>query len=234
MYKYQIKNSFTLIMSFETFSKSGLLKQKSKNLVKLGFNFSNPNIQEEYLKIQQMLITEYFIKSGSMCTIMKQFDIPSSKTLDILFREFDIQSRSLSVAGVMSMEQGRSDPLSKLKFTHTWHDTWDKKQVLLRSSHEEDFAKLLDADKEPYEVECMRIRYFDDSLQQHRIAVPDFYLPRQHKIVEVKSEWWLDRPNMESKRIAYQKLGYSFALYLEHKLLDNWSLSWDSNPDLAP
>lgn len=222
-------------MSFETFLKSGLFKQKSKNLVKLGFDFANPNVQEEYKKIEQMLVTEYFIKSGSMCTIMKKFDIPSSKTLDILFREFDISARSLSDANTNAFGEGRSDPFSNFsKFTHTWHDTWDSKKVLLRSSHEVDFAKLLDSQQEPYEVECLRIRYFDVAKNQTRVAVPDFYLPRQHKIVEVKSEYWLDRENMESKRIAYQKLGYSFALYLEHVLLENWSLPSDSNRDLAP
>lgn len=68
----------------------------------------------------------------------------------------------------------------------------------------------------------MRIRYFDAGKGCFRIAVPDFYLPRQHKIIEVKSEYWLDRDNMESKRIAYEKLGYSFALYLEHELIENW------------
>ncbi len=220
-------------MSLETFLKSGLFKQKSKNLVKLGFDFTNQNVQEEYQKIEQMLVTEYFIKSGSMCTIMKKFDIPSSKTLDNLFREFDIDARTLSNASKNAFEEGRSDPFSNMnKFVHTWHDTWDNKKVLLRSSHELHFAQFLDNKEEPYEVECMRIRYFDSVKNQTRIAIPDFYLPQQHKIVEVKSEYWLDRTNMESKRIAYQKLGYSFALYLDFELIENWSLPWESNPDL--
>lgn len=222
-------------MSFETFSKSGLLKQKSNNLVKLGFDFSNPNIEEEYFKIQQMLVTEYFIKSGSMLTIMKQFDIPSTRTLDILFREFDINSRSFSDASSNAFIEGRSESFSNIhKFVHIWHDTWDGKNFLLRSSHELAFAKLLDQRQEPYQVECMRIRYFDATENKTRVAIPDFYLPRQHKIVEVKSEYWLDSENMESKRLAYQELGYSFALYLEHTLIENWSLSRDSNSDLAP
>lgn len=221
-----------LVMSFETFKQSGLFKQKSKNLEKLGFDFSNPDARGEYLKIQNLLVTEYFILHGSMITIMKKFDIPSTKTLDTLFREFNIQARSLSDANKLSILEGRSTPAEKLAFVHIWHTTWDGKSVLLRSSIEKRFAELLDQQQEPYDVECLRIKYFDEELQQYRIAIPDFYLPRHHKIIEVKSDYWLKPINMESKRIAYQKLGYSFALYLEHELIENWSLPRDSNPDL--
>ena len=220
-------------MSFETFKQSGLFKQKSKNLQKLGFDFSNPDTLSEYLKIQNLLVTEYFILHGSMITIMKKFGIPSTKTLDILFREFDIEARSLSDACKNSIEEGRSNPIENFNsFVHIWHTTWDGKAVLLRSSVEKRFAQLLDDQREPYEVECLRIKYFDAELQQYRIAIPDFYLPRLHKIIEVKADYWLDPINMESKRIAYQKLGYSFALYLENELIENWSLPRDSNPDL--
>ena len=210
-------------MSFETFKKSQLLSRKSNNLSLLGFDFDNPNIEQEYLKIQQMLVTEYFIKRGSMLTIMKKFGIPSTRTMDILFREFCIDARNLSESALLSIESGRSDPVKNIStFQHLWHTTWDGKKVLLRSSHEQAFAISLDAARTKYEVECFRLRYFDAKRQANRIAVPDFYLVNDHRIVEVKSTYWLNVENMKAKAESYRRLGFAFSLFLDNQLLVDW------------
>ena len=203
-------------MSFETFQKSQLYYKRSPNLTRLGFNFENENKLEEYLKIQSMLFTLYHIQEGSMLTIMKEFKIPSTRTMDIIFREFEIKSRTLSEATVLSIEKNRSLPMKNYNsFVHIWHTTWNGQQILLRSSHEKAFAEILDSKKILYFVETLRIKYFDKSSNSFKIAIPDFYLPAQHKIVEVKSNYWLDEIQMKSKRDAYRELGYSFDLFLE-------------------
>lgn len=210
-------------MSFKTFIKSQMYVRKSVNLTRLGFNFDNDDVFEEYKKIQQMLVTEYFIKQGSMLTIMKEFGIPSTRTLDILFREFEIQARNLSESTLLSIENKRSDPVKNMKcLKRIWHSTWDGKQVLLRSSHEQTFAEYLDKWQITYEVECFRFRYFDKDKNCYRIAVPDFYLVKQNRIVEVKSCYWFNEQNMRAKATAYRDLGFQFSLFLDRQLHDDW------------
>ena len=100
------------------------------------------------------------------------------------------------------------------------HLTWDDKFVYLRSSYEENYAQLLDQNKILYEVEVLRIVYFDTQQKKERIAIPDFYLSETNTIVEIKSDWTLDVINMLDKVKAYKELGYNFKLILEHKEVD--------------
>ena len=46
-------------------------------------------------------------------------------------------------------------------YKQSYHISWDNKNVFLRSSYEEDFANYLDENKILYEVEKLRITYFD-------------------------------------------------------------------------
>jgi hypothetical protein len=94
-------------MSFETFLKSQLLSKRSSNLAKLGFDF-DADPQKEFSKIQNLLFTRYHIQQGSMLTIMKEFGIPSSKTMHILFREFDVCARTVRDAGLLSIEKAEA------------------------------------------------------------------------------------------------------------------------------
>jgi hypothetical protein len=207
-------------MSFETFIKSQFYLRKSPNLIKLGFEFTQQPLQE-YLKIQSMLYSEYHIKCESMLTIMKHFDIPSTRTMDILFREFDIESRSFSEATSNAIFTKRKIP-NVAGYQSIYHTTWKNDIVYLRSSYEEDFAKLLDKSKIEYQVESLRIKYFDLTEQKYKIAIPDFYLPKTHTIVEVKSTYWLSNDNMKDKQKAYLNAGYRFNLYLDHILITDW------------
>lgn len=203
-------------MSLTTFYKSKLYTRKSNNLINLGFNFDAPDHSLEYFKIQSLLITEYQINCESMLTIMKRFNIPSSRTMDILFREFDIEARSISEANRNALAEGRTDLPSNIStFTNIWHTTWDSKQVFLRSSYELSYASFLDEQKQPYEVECMRIKYFDEQQQKYRVAIPDFYLPDSNTIVEIKATYWLNVDNMKSKKQEYRRLGFNFKLIVD-------------------
>ena len=201
-------------MSYNVFIQSQMFQRKSKNLTKLGFNFdSDP--KKEYLKIQALLYSEYHIKCESMLTIMKKFSIPSSRTMDLLFSHFDIESRSLSDAVSNAISQDRLVIGDSIVFIQKWHTTWDNKQVYLRSSYEINYAQSLDKKQIKYEVECMRIRYFSPTKQKYRIAIPDFYLPETNTIVEIKSSYWLDLDEMKSKFIAYKDLGFTSKLIMD-------------------
>jgi len=207
-------------MSYQYFIQSQLYKRKSQNLERLGFNYTT-DAELEYFKIQKLLYQEYHIKCESMLTIMKKYEIPSSRTMDILFRLFDIDARSLSTAQTNALTIGRSDAHEHLKFTakQQWHKTWEGKDVYLRSSYELTYAKELDDKKIKYDTECMRILYFDSQEQKHRVAIPDFYLPDSNTIVEIKSTYWLNEENMKDKSQEYQRLGFKFQLIVDGNLV---------------
>lgn len=99
------------------------------------------------------------------------------------------------------------------------HTTWNNKKVFYRSSYELDYAEELDDKKIDYEMESLRIQYFDSKKKITRTAIPDFYLPDQNKIVEIKSNYTYDEQNMKDKFKAYKKHGYEIELILEHKLV---------------
>ena len=164
-------------MPYADFIHSQLYKRKSLNLTRLGFNYS-VDPESEYLKLQKLLYQEYHIRCESMLSIMKRYEIPSSKTMDTLFNLFDIESRSLSVAQTYALQYGRSNAQDHPKFTakQQWHTTWEGKSIYLRSSYELAYAKKLDQDNVRYDTECMRILYFDSQHKKYRIAIPDFYL----------------------------------------------------------
>lgn len=208
-------------MSYHTFIQSQLYKRKSQNLERLGFDYTN-DAKLEYFKVQKLLCREYHINCESMLTIMKKYEIPSSRTMDILFRLFDIEARSLSSAQTYALAYDRSNVHEHFKFNakQQWHKTWEGKDVYLRSSYELAYAKELDEKKIRYDTECMRILYFDSQQQKHRIAIPDFYLPDSNTIVEIKSTYWLNEENMKNKSQEYQRLGFNFQLIVDGNLVE--------------
>ena len=100
-----------------------------------------------------------------------------------------------------------------------WHITWNNKEVYLRSSYELDYAKELDKQQIDYEVEFKYIKYWDSQKQEYRCAIPDFYIPKDNMIVEIKSSYTLNKQNMKDKMKAYKELGYNFKLICDHKEL---------------
>ena len=96
------------------------------------------------------------------------------------------------------------------------HITWEGKKIFYRSSYELDFCNELDRNKISYDVEKIRIKYWDSILKKYRISVPDFYLLDTNELVEIKSNWTYDEQNMKDKIISYKENGYNVKLILEH------------------
>lgn len=67
-------------------------------------------------------------------------------------------------------------------------------------------------------MERLRILYWDSQVLKNRIAVPDFLILDENKIVEIKGAYKYDEQNMIDKKKAYLKKGYKFELIYEHKL----------------
>ncbi len=210
-------------MALTEFKQSRLYLRKMQNLEKLGFDFNN-DVEKEYLKIQSLLYTEYHINCESMLSIMKKFNIPSSKTMDTLFKLFNIESRNFAEANKIALLTKRKDPHCNYSHVSIWHTSWFGERFYLRSSYEIELAQFLDEQKVKYFVEHLRIKYFDTQENQYRIAIPDFYLPESNTIIEVKATYWLDEINMQNKKASYANLGYKFKLYLDHQIIDDWNM----------
>lgn len=139
----------------------------------------------------------------------------SSKKGNTLLKNLNIKGRSLKESVINAALQGKTVSQGANQYKSCWHTTWDGKEVFLRSSYELDYALQLDSSKVLYEVEHLRIKYFNTRHNEYRCAVPDFYLPESNTIVEIKSTYTLDIQNMRDKFKAYSDLGYNTVLILD-------------------
>lgn len=99
-----------------------------------------------------------------------------------------------------------------------YHKTWYGGDVYLRSSYEFTYAYILDKKHIYYEVEKLKIKYFDTQLQLYRTYKPDFYLPATNTIIEIKPRYEGDKShfsmqNVKDKFCECEKLGYNCKLY---------------------
>ena len=206
--------------------KSAFVYQKSKNLSKLGFDFSKIGtfeIYDEFFKVQYLLYKDYYEECLSFTDIQNVYSISSLTTIYLLFKFLNLSPRSASEAQrnyILSDKYVPSILNSKI-FKCGWHISWDDRQHYYRSSYEEDYMKELDEERIEYYTEKLRIQYFDTEEEITRIAIPDFYIPSTNTIVEVKSEYTYDRQNMIDKVKSYRELGYNFKLLYEHIMYDD-------------
>lgn len=218
LYKYQYGED-TLIGKFE---RSGAFKQKAKTLKKLGFNFENPDVREEFLKIQEFLITEFEINLKSANQIEQENDLAQNVLTTRYFEMFGIEKRGASEAISNAHFLGKLAPPQNFR-GHTgcfgYHLDWEGNNHYYRSSYEEDLAKKLDEKRIKYKTEVLRIKYFDSKKGIYRTGVPDFYLPEKNIVIEVKGLRFYDPENLKDRKEALNKLGFTFYVYLEKNLL---------------
>lgn len=191
-----------------------------RNLIKY-FNFDKNTLGtskalDEYNKIKLELYTLYFVEKKSCSELEIKYNYPSHINQNI-FPIFGFKGRNLKEAGKISYEYGRHDIVQTTKFKHGWHTTWNNKEIYYRSSYELDYAIELDNKQIDYEVESLRIKYFDSVLNEYRCAIPDFYISSTNEVIEIKSTYTLNIQNMKDKFKAYIDLGYKPKLILEHE-----------------
>lgn len=196
--------------------------QQFRSLIKY-FGFDKNKLgtceaEQEFFRVREMLYDLYHRKHLSSNDISKQFCYPSSSNLtDKIFRYLEIPVKNTSQATVENYLSGKLKPVLCPTYKNEWHTTWDGKEVFLRSSYEIDYANELDKNKIEYQVEGLRIKYYNTTLKGYHCAIPDFYLPNTNTIVEIKSNWTLDIQEMKDKVKAYKEKGYNFILMLEHR-----------------
>lgn len=211
---YFYKNKICNNRSFATTSINTLKKYFDFNV-----NNNYEDILNQYLSIKnniQMLLDEGY-SSNELCE--KLFG--GVKRGNTIFGILQCKTRTLGQSIANAFLQGKLKLNDGNTEYHTeWHTSWEGKEFYLRSSYESDYAKYLDDNKIKYEVESLRIKYFDTSNNEYRCAIPDFYLIDTNTIVEIKSNWTLDIQNMKDKVNAYKDLGYNFKLILNHNEVD--------------
>jgi hypothetical protein len=199
---------------------SSFLRTRSNNLKNLGFNMNTigtTEVYSEYYKVQKYLFSLYHIKNYSFQDIMKEHNIKYLRSMELLFKFFEIERRTISEAVQLSVLQGKQQTQSNtIQYKTGFHTSWEGKLFFYRSSYELDYMKELDSNKESYEYECFRIPYYNTQKERLSVAVPDFYIPNTKTIVEIKSNYTYDKQEMIDKSNEYKRLGFNFKLILEH------------------
>ena len=171
---------------------------------------------ERFEKTKKFLNSEYFEQKKSLPRIAKDLGV-----WEVSLRRFFLsEGKTLRTSGESNsynIQQGlRKVPVDP-KYVHGWKESWNGTKIFYRSSYELSFSENLDKEKIPYEVESIRIRYWDSQKGKERTAIPDFYLPQTKELIEIKSSYTYDEQNMKDKFKAYREAGYIPKLVLNGK-----------------
>ncbi len=190
--------------------------------------FEKLNIIESNLKIANekavnLLQKEYYENKLSLIQIRDKYGIQFNTTYFFLNKN-KVKLRNFKNCQFNAIEENRRStnttqsscgPFKSCK--QGWHKTWNNKDVYLRSSNELNYAKKLDTYKIDYEVEKIKIRYFDSIQNKERIAIVDFYLIELNMLVEIKSSFTFSLQNIKDRFKAYKEKGYNYKLILDNK-----------------
>jgi hypothetical protein len=191
--------------------KYGITNAKN-NYIYFGFDITtigSINAIEEYYKVKDLLWKEYNENNLSVSQIKEKYNYNGSvERLVYILKSFDLKLRNNSSAIKNAYLNKRLNLPNPYSFKHGWYENNKGKKIFYRSSYELDYCKFLDKNNIDYEVEDLRIKYYDTVKGIERIAIPDFHLIKEKQITEVKSSFTFIKQNMLDKIKAYKKLGF--------------------------
>ena len=117
--------------------------------------------------------------------------------------------RRMSIALRKAVAEGRVKP--NLKGFKTPYTKRDGESIILRSKWEAEVAQLLDRLNIPWQYEPFYVKYFNTEKRLMSNTLPDFYLPDQNLIIEVKGAS-IDLPKTKDKIRWLHKQGYNVIL----------------------
>lgn len=173
-------------------------------------------IYEEFDRVRNMLEEDYYDNNLSLLDMSSKYEHKNVRNFSKILNSLRIQRRNLSEAVSNALISKNLTLPNCSTYKSGWHTTWNGKKVFYRSSYELDYCHQLDVNKVDYEMEALRILYWDSQLNKQRIAIPDFYIKSDNLIVEVKSDFTYDEINMRDKLKSYNKHGYKLKLILDH------------------
>lgn len=196
-----------------------------ENLTYFGFNintYGTKDVYNEYYKTKALLEEEYYNNGLNSRELKEKYDYPKTfENITHILKHLGIKVRNERESQINLIIRNKVTPQNAFNtypFKHGWHITWDNNKIYYRSSYELEYAEELDKQKIHYEVESLRILYYDTVLQSERVAIPDFYLPKSNEIIEVKSRVTFLKQNVVDKFKKYIELGYTPKLLYENKL----------------
>lgn len=191
---------------------------------------------EEYNKTKELLLKEYNENLLSVSEIKEKYGYPGSvERLVYILKSFGIKLRNTSSSVRNAYLRGKLNIPDSFSFNSGWYTKNNGRKVFYRSSYELEYCKYLDEHDIEYNVEDLRIKYYDTEKQIERVAIPDFHLLNENTIVEVKSPFTFIKQNMIDKACAYKQLGYNFQLlyngivYNEDEMLNIKELEYTIN-----
>lgn len=210
---YQCFNEFCQHKSIKQFEL--LIKYFGFDKAKLG----TLEVEQEFNRIHDLLYDLYWNKKMSSSDIANYFNYDKKRSIiQNTFKYLGIPTRNFKESTKIAILTGKINyENTSNNYKHQKYITWNNKEVFLRSNYELDYAKELDEQKIYYEVEKLRINYFDSQRKENRIAIPDFYIPSTNTIVEIKSCWTTNYQELKDKEIEYKKQGYNYKLIFEHQ-----------------
>jgi len=197
-----------------------------------GFNsgvLGTIDVYKEFDRVKDLLEHEYHELQLSSSEIIEKYKYKkSSGSLASILNTVGIKLRNVSEGVSNAVLKGRNtvkninNKSSRYAYKYGWHTTWENKKVYYRSSYELEFAKELDELQITYEMESIRLLYWDSTELQKRIAIPDFYLPDYHVLIEIKCSWTFDTVNMYDKFKVYKELGYIPYLVYDKEIITDF------------
>lgn len=175
-------------------------------------------IYEEFDRIKNLLIEDYWDNEMSVAEMVKKYNHYHVGNFHKLLDSLNIDRRNCSQSQINHIKNnGINENIFNYNYKHGWHKTWNGKDVFYRSSYELEYAQQLDEQQVDYDMENLRILYWDSQKCMQRVAIPDFYLPESNTIVEIKSDYTYNKQNMDDKIKSYKEHGYKYKLILEKK-----------------
>ena len=184
----------------------------------LGFDSNKKgtnDFYDEFDRVVNILKEDYFDNELSLLDISKKYNM-NFKTIQLILKYSGVMLRTNIEAGHLAVKNGKGNYDNAVCFPYKsgYHITWKNKEVHYRSNYEKEYYSILDEQKIDYEVESLKILYYDTQKKKFRIAIPDIYIKDINEIIEIKSKWTLDEINMNDKVKAYKKLGYNVKLMI--------------------
>jgi hypothetical protein len=184
----------------------------------LGFDINKKGTDDfynEFDRIVNRLKEDYFENELSFPDIGKKYNM-NYQTIYSIFKSLKIQVRTTSESILNAIKNGKNtqDNFNSYPYKSGYHINWKGEEVHYRSNYEKEYYIILDEKRINYEVEKLRILYYDTQKKKRRIAIPDIHIKDTNEIIEIKSKWTLDEINMKDKVKAYKKLGYSVKLMI--------------------
>ena len=185
-----------------------------KTLEALGLNIQNlgtKQILTDIVKVLECIMQEYENGIISSSDLLEKYETGYATFLR-LCRITNIIPKTHSEANKIAYDRGRQ-PGFNGKFKTKWHTTWMNTKVFLRSGDEIEYAEKFDKQQILYEVESKRFKYIGVDNKEY-IYIPDFYIPNENKIVEIKGSYFYnkDKETVEKKLEAARVRGYNVEL----------------------